>query len=226
MARLDCPHYYSFSYLTNGQSFCKIMSRCQGRSMNSTLENHFKEHSVIGIPEAESLGVSRAVFSLLVKKGELQRLSRGLYMPAAEIPDELVAISRRSPLIIFSHETALVLHKLHNRIPGKPAITLPTGKRVPHSIENEVSVFHVRERFHKIGLSQVADFQGHLIPCYDAERTVCDIIRSYSRIDEETYVNAIRNYAKWPNRDLTRLFGYARQMGMEGKAHKALEVVL
>lgn len=194
--------------------------------MDSTLENYFKEHLVIGIPEAESLGVSRAVLSLLVKKGELQRLSRGLYMPAAEIPDELVAIYRRSPLIIFSHETALVLHKLHNRIPGKPAITLPTGKRVPHGIENEVSVFHVRERFHKIGFSHVADFQGNPVPCYDAERTICDIIRSYSKIDEETYVNAIRNYAKWPSRDLTRLFGYARQMGMERKTHKALEVVL
>lgn len=194
--------------------------------MNIRLKDYFKEHSVIGILEAESLGISRAMLSLLVKKGDLQRLSRGLYMPAAEIPDELVAISWCSPLIIFSHETALVLHKLHNRIPDKPAITLPTGRRVPHRIEKTVSVFHIKERFHKIGLSQVSDFQGNPVPCYDAERTICDIIRSYSKIDEETYVNAIRNYAKWPSRDLTRLFDYARQMGMERKTHKALEVVL
>lgn len=194
--------------------------------MNVRLRDHFKEHSVIDIPEAEALGISRAMLSHLVKKGQLQRLSRGLYMPFAEIPDELVAISRRSPLIIFSHETALALHRLHNRIPDKPSITMPTGKRVPHSVENTVSVFHIKERFHKIGLSQVSDFQGNPVPCYDAERTICDIIRSYSRIDGETYVNAIRNYAKWPRRDLTRLFGYARQMGIEHKAHKVLEVVL
>lgn len=53
-----------------------------------------------------------------------------------------------------------------------------------------------------------------------------DIIRSYSRIDEETYVNAIRNYAQWSAKNLPKLFDYAQKMGISGKVHKAMEVIL
>ena len=194
--------------------------------MNDRLENRFKSHSTIDIPSAEALGVSRATLSYLVKTGELRRLARGVYSPASEIPDELVIIASRSPNIVFSHETALVLLGLHNRIPALPSVTLPTGKRVPHSIETAVSVYHIKPEFHGLGLAQAKSFMGNTVPCYDRERTVCDMVRSYSRIDEETYVGALRNYAARRDKNLPRLFDYARTMGIEAKIHKALEVLL
>ena len=194
--------------------------------MDNALSEYFKHHATIDVPTAESIGTSRAMLSYLVKNGELQRLVHGVYLPASEIADELVAVSCRTPLIVFSHETALALHKLHNRIPAIPSVTIPTGKRIPHSIENAVTVYHVRQGYYELGLSTANSFQGHIVPCYDGERTICDIIRSYSRIDEETYVNAIRNYAQWSAKNLPKLFDYAQKMGISGKVHKAMEVIL
>ena len=166
------------------------------------------------------------MLSYLVKIGELQRVAQGLYMPTTEIADDLVAISCRSPFIVFSHETALALHKLNNRIPATPSITLPSGKRIPHSIENFVSVFHIKNEFHSLGATKLVSFLGNPIPCYDKERTICDIVRSKTRIDEETYVNGIRNYANLPEKNLPRLFDYAEKMGLSRKIHSVLEVIL
>ena len=194
--------------------------------MNDRLACHFKTHPTIDIPAAEVLGVSRAMLSYLVKAGALRRIARGAYAPASAVDDELVAIATRSPNIVFSHETALVLHKLHNRIPALPSVTISTGKRVPHSIENAVSVYHVKPELHGLGLTRANSFMGNAVPCYDQERTICDIIRSYARIDEETYVSALRNYAAKRDRNLPLLFDYARTMGIEKKVHKALEVLL
>lgn len=194
--------------------------------MNTRLKDHFRHHHTIDVPTAQTIGISRAMLSYLVKIGDLQRVAQGMYMPATEITDDLLVISCRSPLIVFSHETALALHKLHNRIPVVPSVTLPSGKRIPHSIETAVSVYHVRKAFHHLGITEMTSFLGNRIPCYDKERTICDIVRSRSRLDEETYVSAIRNYSRLPEKDLPRLFAYAEKMGLSQKMHGALEVIL
>ena len=194
--------------------------------MNKRLTDYFGHHHAIDVPTAKAFGISRAMLSHLVKTGELQRVAQGLYTPAMEIADDLVAISCRSHFIVFSHETALALHKLHNRIPAIPSVTLPSGKRIPHSIETAVSVYHVKKEYHGLGMAETTSFLGNPIPCYDRERTICDIVRSRSRIDEETYVNAIRNYARLPEKNLPRLYAYAEEMGLSRKMHEVFEVIL
>ncbi len=193
--------------------------------MNSKLKQFFKRHGTLTVSEAEAIGASRAMLSHWVATGELQRLSQGVYAPADEIPDELLVISQRSPRIVFSHETALALHKLHNRIPALPTFTIPTGSRSPRSLDGSVVVYHVRARLHGLGRTVVKTFLDHDVPCYDAERTICDVIRSRARMEVETYVGAIRAYASSPARNLPLLFEYARKMGIEKKVHEVMEVI-
>ena len=193
--------------------------------MNRKLEQYFKRHETLTVSDAEAIGASRAMLSHWVAAGELQRLSQGVYAPADEIPDELLVISQRSPRIVFSHETALALLKLHNRIPALPSFTIPTGSRSPRSLDGAVVVYHVRERLHGLGRTVVKSFLGNDVPCYDAERTICDVIRSRARMEVETYVGAIRAYASFPSRNLPLLFEYARKMGVERKVHEVMEVI-
>ena len=190
--------------------------------MNSKLKQFFKRHGTLMVSEAEAIGASRAMLSHWVATGELQRLSQGVYAPADEIPDELLVISQRSPRIVFSHETALALLKLHNRIPALPSFTIPTGSRSPRSLDGAVVVYYVRERLHGLGRTVVKSFLGHDVPCYDAERTICDVIRSRARMEVETYVGAIRAYASSSSRNLPLLFEYARKMGIDKKVHEVM----
>ena len=194
--------------------------------MDGKLKAYFRENDYLRNGVAERLGFSRAALSGMVAQGELRRVAQGVYALPDSLTDELAVIAGRSPNVVFSHETALALHKLHNRIPAKQTITVPQGCNAPRSIAASVKVYRVRPECHGIGKSEALTFMGHWVPCYDPERTVCDIIRSYSRMDVETYSNALRTYAGSRKRDLPRLMEYARALGIEKKVRKAIEVLV
>lgn len=164
--------------------------------MNDRLVEYFEKHDYLRNDAAEELGVSRAVLSNLVAQGELQRVAQGVYSLPDNLADEWVIVAGRSPNIVFSHESALALHRLHNRIPEVLSITIPQECGAPRSIATSVKVYRVRPELHGLGKSEAVTALGHKVPCYDPERTICDVIRSYSRIDVETYTNALRTYAK------------------------------
>ena len=156
---------------------------------------YFKGNDFLRVADAEKMGISRAVLSQMAKSGELQRVAHGVYARTDAVPDELALIGMRSDNIVFSHETALNLLGLSNRIPAMPSITIPYGGSVPHSIASAVNAYRIRPELHDLGRGTEETFMGNEVACYDRERTICDIIRSYSRMDVETYANAIRNYA-------------------------------
>ena len=193
--------------------------------MVDKIDRYFESHGTLTVSEAKSLGISRAMLSYMVQNGRLSRLAQGLYAPIDEIPDELAVIARRSERIVFSHETALALHKLHNRIPALPTFTVPTGCRSPRSLDNAVVVYHIRRELFDLGRTVVKSFMGNDIPCYNQERTICDVIRSRSRMEIETYAGAIRTYAASASRNLPLLFIYAKEMGIERKVHAVMEVL-
>ena len=190
------------------------------------IDEYFKGNEFLRVADAEKMGISRAVLSQMAKRGELQRVAQGVYAGVDAVPDELALIGMRSDNIVFSHETALNLQGLSNRIPAMPSITIPYGGSVPHSIASAVNAYRIRPELHTLGRGTVKTFMGNEVACYDRERTICDIIRSYSRMDVETYANAIRNYAGGREKNIPRLVSYAQAMGIERKVLKVMEVLV
>src|SRR4030043_1334047 len=62
-------------------------------------------------------GIPRTYLSILEKKGEVQRISRGVYSASGYLVDEMAGIQARYKGAIFSHETALYLLGLSDRTP-------------------------------------------------------------------------------------------------------------
>ena len=187
---------------------------------------YFKGNDFLRVADAEKMGISRAVLSQMAKSGELQRVAHGVYARTDAVLDELALIGMRSDNIVFSHETALNLLGLSNRIPAMPSITIPYGGSVPHSIASAVNAYRIRPELHDLGRGTEETFMGNEVACYDRERTICDIIRSYSRMDVETYANAIRNYAGGREKNIPKLVSYAQAMGIERKVLKVMEVLV
>ncbi|MBS7295325.1 MAG: abortive phage infection protein, partial [Treponema sp.] len=59
-----------------------------------------------------------------------------------------------------------------------------------------------------------------------AERTVCDILRSRSRMDEETVVSAVKNYVLSKDKDFFRLYEYAQKFKVSEQVRKYMEVLV
>lgn len=156
------------------------------------------------------MGISRGQLSKWVKAGKVRRVARGVYQSPEAIPDDLEILFNLAPDAVLSHESALYLLGLSERCPARHSVTLPTGTNPPRAFAGLVKAYYVKEAWLRAGLTRARTPTGFEIPCYDAERTICDILRSRGRIDEETLNDAIRRYAAWPGKDLNRLAERAR----------------
>ena len=67
---------------------------------------------------------------------------------------------------------------------------------------------------------------GNQVPCYDMERTICDIIRSRNKMGSETFLAALKQYSACPKKNLNRLNAYAREMGLSTLVRQYMEVLL
>lgn len=181
---------------------------------------------IIETAVAAERGISRAMLSKLYKKNVIQRITRGQYCFPDEMPDEMLSISLRSDSIVFSHETALFLQGISDRTPFEHSITVPTGFIPSVSLQKTCKVYSVKPELFSLGKTKLRTPFGNKVPAYDLERTICDVIRSRSRLGSETFLSALKMYSASPRKDLNRLDSYAKIMKISGIVRKYLEVLL
>ena len=160
----------------------------------NTLKEYIQENLVITNKEAEKLGYSRHNLSELTKSGQLERLRPGLYQLKGKVIDDFVLISSNSNRIIFSHQTALYLHDLSDRTPNVFHISVPQGYNASHIKKRyeDLQVHYVKKDLYELGKTEIKSPQGNLIPVYDIDRTICDIIIDREKIDNQIFTEAIK----------------------------------
>ena len=67
---------------------------------------------------------------------------------------------------------------------------------------------------------------GNEVRCYDAERTICDVLRSRKRMDEEIVISAIKSYAAFKDKYLNRLAIYGEKFKVSKILKQYMEVLL
>ena len=193
----------------------------------NTLKEYIKENVVITNKEAEKLGYTRYNLSGLTKSGQLERLRPGLYQLKGKVIDDFVLISSNSNRIIFSHQTALYLHDLSDRTPSVFHISVPQGYNASHIKKRyeDIQVHYVKKDLYEIGKTEIKSPQGNLIPIYDIERTICDIIIDREKMDKQIFTDAIKRYFKSNNKNLRLLIKYSRLFKIEDEIRKYMEVL-
>lgn len=193
----------------------------------NTLKEYIKENIVITNKEAEKFGYTRYNLSELTKSGQLERLRPGLYQLKGKVIDDFVLISSNSNRIIFSHQTALYLHDLSDRTPSVFHISVPQGYNASHIKKRyeDLQVHYVKKDLYEIGKIEIKSPQGNLIPIYDIERTICDIIIDRKKIDKQIFTDAIKRYFNSNNKNLRRLIKYSRLFKIEDEIRRYMEVL-
>jgi predicted transcriptional regulator of viral defense system len=185
-----------------------------------------KNGGILRTADAAKVGVSRTSLSKLERAGLLERVARGQYILPDSLPDELYIWQRRMNLLVYSHETALFLHGIAERTPSAHSATLPSDVRLSQTFPGDLKVYFIKPELHELGVISLSSMMGHEVRVYDVERTVCDVVRSRSRIDDQTFIAAIKNYASMKNRDLNKLGQYAETFRIARILRKYLEVLL
>ena len=186
-----------------------------------------KSHGgIIETKIAAQHGISRMTLSALCKKGELCRIAKGQYILPDDLQDELLSISLRSGKVLFSHETALFLHGISDRVPFVHTVTAPSGCIPSASIKAECKVYYIKPELFELGRTKLKTPAGNTVSAYDPERTICDVLRSRNKIGTETFIAALKLYAASPKKDLNRLSSYAKMMRLSNVMRPYMDVLL
>lgn len=195
--------------------------------MNQTLHEAIQEFGgMISAKQALDLGVSRQTLTNYVRAGKIERVGSGIYMLPDIIEDDMYALSLHSKWMIFSHDTALFLNQLAERTPFTHSITVPSNASVPGSVKKQCSCHYIKPELYTLGATVRKTTFGHEVPCYNPERTICDLIRSRSRYSAELITDAVRAYARSSDKDLNRLSEYAEIFHVTKVLKPYLEVLL
>jgi len=176
--------------------------------------------------DAEEAGVSRTVLGSFVQENNLERVARGLYLEQDVWRDSLFEAQFRYPRLVFSHETALYLLDLTDRVPTHITVTLETSSGATRLREEGIKTYRIKQELFAVGLSEVETLFGHHVRCYNAERTICDIVRSRRNVEIQDMQTAIRDYLKSKQKNIPLLLRYAKQFSVEKIIRQYTEVLL
>lgn len=190
------------------------------------LETIKNNNNMITTAQAVELGFTRSLLSWYVKKGVLERGRRGVYILSDSIHDDMYTLMLRSDKIIFSHDTALFLNGLSERTPFIHSVTIPSNTKLSNLLREECVCYYIKPELHQVGVIKKKNTLGNEVRCYNAERTICDLLRSRNRLDQEIVISAIKNYAVSSDKDLNLLAVYASQFGVDKILKKYMEVLL
>lgn len=185
-----------------------------------------RQCGMISAKQIAGSGVSRQMVQHYLREGLLSRVAQGLYVTPDGIVDDLFVLAMKVPTGVFSHGTALFLNGLTDRTPFEPALTIDKDKVLTASLRSVVKCFYVQEDVLKLGLVRLKTPLGNEVTAYDPERTVCDLIRSRARLDDELVLDGLRQYAAQRNKNIERLGEYARILGVVDDVRRTMEVVL
>lgn len=193
---------------------------------SAILEALKKNNNVITTAQVVELGFSRYLLSKYEKEGLLERERQGVYVLPNSVHDDMYTLMLRSGKIIFSHDTALFLNGLSERTPFVHSVTIPNNTRVSKVMQEECVCYYIKPELRQIGMTIRKTTLGNEVRCYNAERTICDLLRSRNRLDEEMVIGAVKNYAASSDKDLNLLAVYASKFRVNKELKRYMEVLL
>ncbi len=170
--------------------------------------------------------IPRTYISILEKKGEVQRISRGVYSATGYMVDEMVSIQSRYKGVLFSHGTAAYLLDLTDRTPLFYSVTVPSGYNATSLKANGVKMYFVKRELYQLGSITLKSPHGNDIKTLNLERTVCDVLRSRNQVDIQLVNEVLKRYVKKKERDLGLLYQYAGQFRIQKIVRETIEVLL
>jgi predicted transcriptional regulator of viral defense system len=176
--------------------------------------------------QAVKAGLHRQQLVGFVKSGVLERVERGIYVSPDGLDDALFWMQQRARKIVYSHETALFLHRMTDRTPIRYSVTVPSSYKPSAALKNSSKIYYIKQELIDLGKTEKLSGMGHTVITYDLERTLCDVIRSRNKMDNQIVIEALKNYARKEDKDLHRLYKYAEIFGVKKILYHYLEVLL
>ena len=160
----------------------------------------------------------------MVKKNQLIRVERGIYLNDGGDQDEYYFFQLKNRRCIYSFSSALYLHSMTDRVPFRKEVTVYKGYNSSH-VKDDTTIHYVDKSIYEMGITECLTVFGNAVRTYNKERTICDLIANRKNIDTEIFTKALKNYASDPEHDYRKLRKYAAKMKISEKVDSILEIL-
>lgn len=187
------------------------------------LEIMHENNGFITTKQAGENNISREHLSKLTQKGVIQRARVGVYK-LCDIENDLYYIYQiKHPPTIVSHLSAMYLHGFLEEEPKYIDFSV-YAKYTDDRKDKAIKLHYVNYDIHDYGLTTIKTKQSNAVRIYDIERTVCDIIKSNTKIDERLFYVSLKNYFSSDKCDIEKLRKYASYLNVEKKVEKYIKI--
>ena len=192
--------------------------------MNAFAENK----KFITIAELKDLGYSYYKIGKLEEQGILSRVNRKTYENLTYKGDENDFFSAEAfvPNGVICLMSAARYYELTNFLPDAVDVAIERKKRVNTLPEwPEIRIFYFDPSRMDLGVTEVRE-GDNCFHIFDIEKTVVDIIYYRNKIGIEETSEVLRNYLKRRDRQIDRLYAYAKCLRCEKIVRTYLEVLM
>lgn len=148
----------------------------------------------------------------LLSKKIIEKISHGIYLLTEYLEDDHYLFQLRYPKTIFSYETALYLIHETDFLPINFDVSVTKGYKF--NDKENIRVNYVSDELADLGKIKVKTMFNNDVYVYCYERVLCDLIKNRKKANLETYVNAIKRYAQYKNKNLDLLYEIAKKMNI------------
>lgn len=186
-----------------------------------------KENEYLLTKGLKEKDISKYKYYKWIKDNDLTQVSRGIYVSANEIVDDLFVISQRCPVAIFSHDEAFYYHGLSEREPLIHTFTVYSGYNVYRlTKDKDKKAYFVKKELLDLGKITVRDNYNNDIPMYDLERTICDLIRNRNSMEIQEFSTILKAYVSRSDKDLIKLMKYGKKFHIDNVIRRYMEILL
>lgn len=192
-------------------------------AINNLLEQY---NGLITTSQITKARIPRYCLSKMLLDNKLVRAAKGVYATPEAWEDELFILQYRYSKGIFSHETALDIHGLTDRMPTRYVMTFPAGYNTTSFKTTIVDAKTCVKKLYKLGIIDKPTACNNIIQVYDIERTLCDIVRGNKSFDIQLVNQAMKAYVCTGKKNIHKLMEYAEALHVKAKIQTYMEILL
>ena len=159
------------------------------------------------------------------RQGELIQVRRGVYANIDQLSGNMIDINTIVPDGILCLWSAWNIHQLTTSMPQAFHVAIKRDRKITVPSFPKVEVHHCTEALLEIGVMTM-EIDGFSIRIYDVERCVCDAIKFRNKVGIDVCSEILGNYLARPNRNISKLMNYARELRVSKTLEQYLQVKL
>lgn len=181
-----------------------------------------KNNNYIRTRNIINLGIDKKSIPKYVDEGIIKKVYHGIYMNPDIMEDEYYIIQLRYPSAIFSYNTALHILDMTNLTPSVIDITSLSGKK----IKGNYNIHYVSKEKYELGSVITESPFGNPVKIYNAERCICDMLKSDDEFDLELQNRILNTYFNSKEKNIKQLEEYAKKLNVYEKVNTIIEVMM